>query len=41
MEQYADTPVGVNYHNGNLHFTFATVRSDFGTDGVSLVSPEF
>ena len=35
MEQYADTPVGVNYHNGNLHFTFATIRSDFGTDGVS------
>ena len=35
MEQYADTPVGVNYHNGNLHFTFATIRSDFGAEGVS------
>ena len=35
MEHYADTPVGVNYHNGNLHFTFATIRSDFGTNGVS------
>jgi hypothetical protein len=32
MEHYADTPVGVNYHNGNLHFTFATIRSDFCTD---------
>ena len=24
--------IGVNHHNGNLHFTFATIRSDFGTD---------
>jgi hypothetical protein len=32
LEHYVDIPVGVNYLNGNLHFTFATIRSDFGTD---------
>lgn len=32
LENYADVSVGVSHHNGNLHFTFATTRTDFGTD---------
>jgi hypothetical protein len=27
-EHYADGPVGVNFLNGNLHITFATLRAD-------------
>ena len=32
LENYADVSIGVSHHNGNLHFTFATTRTDFGTD---------
>jgi hypothetical protein len=28
LEHYADGPVGVNFLNGNLHITFATLRTD-------------
>jgi hypothetical protein len=27
-ETYVDGPVGVNFYNGNLHITFATMRAD-------------
>ena len=31
-EHFADAPIGVNFLNGNLHITFATLRSDHTTD---------
>ena len=30
-EHYADGPIGINLFNGNLHITFATVRTDHST----------
>jgi hypothetical protein len=32
LEHYVDGPVGVNFHNGNLHITFATMRTDHTAD---------
>lgn len=32
LEHYADGPVGVNFLNGNVHITFATLRSDHSSD---------
>jgi hypothetical protein len=30
-EHYVDGPIGVNLFNGNLHITFATIRTDHST----------
>ena len=32
LEHYVDGPVGVNFLNGNMHITFATLRSDHSVD---------
>jgi hypothetical protein len=31
-EQYVDGPVGINFANGNIYLTFATMRADHSTD---------
>lgn len=33
-ERYVDVPLGVNYSNGNLHITFATLRVDHSKDAL-------
>jgi hypothetical protein len=32
LENYADTPVGFSFVNGNAHITFATLRMDHSAD---------
>src|ERR1700733_13430605 len=32
LEHYTDGPVGINFFNGNLHITFATLCSDHSSD---------
>jgi hypothetical protein len=31
-EHFVDGPVGVNFYNGNLHVTFATLRCDHASE---------